>query len=567
MIASITDRIYTNKSKNDTLLLYAALFVIALVYLSTLSVNHSEAEDSLYYLMDISRGSLADQVHPNHILYNLINFLFLNFWKLLGYEGGPELPVKLVNIIGSLFSLLLVYLLATGLRFHIILRYFCVFAIAFSCGFWWYSVECETYILPIVFVLLCLRQLMQIQIEFFRPANHLLLAVFYAIAILFHQQHALLGVPIIISYFLIFYFHRDKITPKVFFSRIILYILVCSLLVLVSYFIVALLVKRLTTYDQIANWAQGWMNKRPIKLGYWSIGSTVLGSIGFLRTFIGGHFLFSFESFSNFLQKNLPSFMLKEEIFLVRDLNLFQSISLSLASLCIVLALIWIIINISKARFLTRSMSCETDSDRLRFFITLLLLYLLTYSLFNIWWEPQNVEHWISIVPASVLVFALFTNRIIHKLEIKVGIIIIAICLFFVNLIGSILPQTKQYNDYWYVFNSWFIENCNAKDVVLSGSGVISDGYVKYYSEAKVISIFPDPDDRPIEKKFQEFLHYQKPERILFSSTVYSPPEEYRQKFDIDYSAANGFFQRSRTYLTLLHCDSWQEIYLYNKDR
>jgi hypothetical protein len=136
-----------------------------------------------------------------------------------------------------------------------------------------------------------------------------------------------------------------------------------------------------------------------------------------------------------------------------------------------------------------------------------------------------------------------------------------------VNLLGTVLPQTTHDHDYWYAFNSWLINNCNSEDLLLSGSGIISDGYVKYHTEAKVISIFPDPDDRPIEKKFEEYVFYYKPKRILFSSTVYSPPQEYLIKFNLDHTATKKFFEKSKKYLTMIHDDSWQKIYVYNKDR
>jgi hypothetical protein len=140
------------------------------------------------------------------------------------------------------------------------------------------------------------------------------------------------------------------------------------------------------------------------------------------------------------------------------------------------------------------------------------------------------------------------------------------ICLFAVNFFGSILPQTKHENDYWYVFNSWLIKNTNAEDIVVTGSAMVSDAYVRYYSGAEVLSIFPVPDNRPIENKFQEVVDANRTGRILFSSTIHSPPEEYLNKLNLDDSDAKMFFEKSRKYLTLLHSDSWQEIYLYNKD-
>jgi hypothetical protein len=566
MKLSTSDKFLFTNATTQNLWLLAVISVIALVYFSTLSVNHNEAEDSLFYLLDISRGSIGDQVHPNHLLYNFINYLFLHTWQLFGYEGSVELPVKVINIMGSLCSLLLLYIIATHLKFHFMLRYFCVFAVAFSYGVCLYSVECETYVLPLVFVLLCFRQLMLIQIDFFKPANHLLLGVFNAIAILLHQQHSLLGPVIFVGYLLILYFNKQRITWKIFLLRISLYIFVCFFVTLSSYLIAAVFVKGLTTYSEIVSYALGRFNKTPTPVGYWSMASIPLVMMGLFRTFIGGHFLFSYQAISNFLQEKFPNFMLREEIFLVKDFSIVKSIALSILSITIIFLMTFIFYQIVKQKNIKLIQPDETKFQQQRFTLLIFITYLVIYSLFNIWWEPQNIEYWISVIPVCLLVFGFVLNPLIYNLRIRISTGIITICLFVTNLFGSVLPQTSLENDYWYVFNSWLIKNCNSDDIVVSGSAPVSDAYVRYYSGAKVVSIFPDPDDRPIDIKFNEIIADNKTARILFSSTVYSPPKEYLNKFNSDNSAAKIFFEKSKKHLTLIHTDSWQKIYLYNED-
>jgi hypothetical protein len=566
MELSMRDKVSAGNPANERLWLLAAISVIALIYFSTLSVNHNEAEDSLFYLMDISRGTIAEQFHPNHLIYNFINYLFLHTWQLFGYEGSVELPVKIINILGSAGSLFLLYMMASHLKLNFILRYFLVFSVAFSCSYWWYSVECESYILPIVFVLLSFRQLMLIQTDFSKPTNHLLLGMFSAAAILLHQQHSLLGIVILIGYLLIYYLDRQKISWRKFLFRVSLYSLVCFFVVLCSYIAAAVFAKGLTTYDQIENFVMGRYGKMPTKLGYWSVASVILGIIGFGRTVIGGHYLFSFDAFTSFLQKMMPGFMLKEEMFLVRDFSMFKSMTLSVLTAVIIFLMLLFIFQIVKPESLRLIRSHENYSKRSRLFFMLFTAYLVIYSLFNIWWEPQNSEYWIAVVPVFFLMVAFCIDPLIYKPWIRTGTVTIMICLFAVNLFGSILPQTKHENDYWYVFNSWLIKNTNAEDIVVTGSAMVSDAYVRYYSGAEVLSIFPVPDNRPIEKKFQEVVDANRNGRILLSSTIHSPPEEYLNKLSLDNSDATMFFEKSREYLTLLHSDSWQKIYLYNKD-
>ena len=176
---------------------------------------------------------------------------------------------------------------------------------------------------------------------------------------------------------------------------------------------------------------------------------------------------------------------------------------------------------------------------------------------------PWHNEGWISFGPISFLAFGLLAILIFHKTSIRISIGVILICLFFVNLFGSILPQTNLDNDYWYNFNSWLIKNCEPEDLVVTGSGRGSDGYVKYYTGATVFST--RKAEQNLEKKFQEIVDLREPKRVYFTSTVYQPLEEYNNKYDN--SHAKSFFSKLRKYLILVHSDSYQKIFLYNKDK
>ena len=72
-------------------------------------MNHAEAEDSLHYLTAITYEGFSSQFHPNHLLYNPINYLFYHGWKLFGYQGAAELPAAILNIVAALATLALVY--------------------------------------------------------------------------------------------------------------------------------------------------------------------------------------------------------------------------------------------------------------------------------------------------------------------------------------------------------------------------------------------------------------------------------------------------------------------------
>jgi hypothetical protein len=137
-----------------------AFCLVAVVYVATRAVNHTEAEDALNYLTTISQSPFRDQFHPNHLLYNAVGFALFRGLQALGYPGSAELPVQLLNIVAGVAALLLTFRLSQRLRVGRRYGLLLTLGVAFSYGFWWYSVEVESYVIPIVFILLSLQQFM-----------------------------------------------------------------------------------------------------------------------------------------------------------------------------------------------------------------------------------------------------------------------------------------------------------------------------------------------------------------------------------------------------------------------
>ena len=159
---------------------------------------------------------------------------------------------------------------------------------------------------------------------------------------------------------------------------------------------------------------------------------------------------------------------------------------------------------------------------------------------------------------------------VIDKLQIRIGILVITIILMIVNCYGSILPQTNHEHDYSYKFNSWLINNCRKGDLVVSGSGYISDSYVRFYAKGiDIFSPFIDQNLTDLGYYFKKTVTTLKPKRILFSSTIYYPNKRYMQTEKIDTNVINqlkAFFLENNKNLLLIHSDQWQDIFLFEQE-
>lgn len=567
--------------------LFALLTVIAAVYLSTLAVNHTEAEDSLWYLRSISTGTLKDQFHPNHLLYNYANHIVYRGLQALGYRQGPETPVSVVNVAGALMILAFCWKLARAAGVPLFAGYAALLLTASAYGFWWYSVECETYILPIVFVFLTFGQILRIRREFANPFSYLLLGAFIALAILFHQQHVLL-IPVVLGgYLAIFSTQRKKISGSRFLRGLFLFGLSCAALVGVLYLLVAVLVEEQRTLPSIMGWLKS--GSEAGGYGYGLLAGFFKGIIGFSRAYIGGHYLFGFPAVTSLLERLIPNYELAEEIFLVRDLSPLLRAALlvltagGLACACLAAYRAWISSHFAHGNGTKNEELPQTaprrktrphtalgaafapDADgglsTRQLLLVLLLLYVAVYGLFNIWYLPESIEVWISLVPVTALLLALLAGGPLQKRFLRLLVSGAITCLFVVNLLGSVLPQHDHTHDFWYQFNGWLLGDCRPGDLVVSGSGYISDGYVAFYCNAKVLSTLDAGDS--FQGQFDKTVAWYAPHRILIVSTVYQRPPQLTSQAHSITPAARQFFEEIRPRLTLLHSDAWQEVYLY----
>src|SRR5688500_6200420 len=91
----------------------AVLVAVALaLYLTTLS--HVHTFDALSYIRDVD-GRTGFFFHPHHLLYSPTGWLFWQGWRLLGYGGNSELPLKVLNSLATAGCAVVVYQLALRL--------------------------------------------------------------------------------------------------------------------------------------------------------------------------------------------------------------------------------------------------------------------------------------------------------------------------------------------------------------------------------------------------------------------------------------------------------------------
>lgn len=75
--------------------------VAVLLVLYVLTISRVSSIDAYYYFNDLERGSLPALLHPHHLVYELLGWVWYAIWKLLGWAGRAALPLKLLSLVGA----------------------------------------------------------------------------------------------------------------------------------------------------------------------------------------------------------------------------------------------------------------------------------------------------------------------------------------------------------------------------------------------------------------------------------------------------------------------------------
>jgi len=533
---------------------------IAITFLSTLTHNHTEAEDSLHYLALIDHGSRQDLFSRDHLVYLALNRELLDVWRALGYEGRAELPVRVLNLLASMAALALLYALLGRLKVSAGLRVLTVCGVAFSYAYWLYTGQCETYVAPVPFILGSVYLLIRTAEDRSSAALVYCIAAFSAAAILLHRQHILLVAVVVAGYILMFIRGRAAITVGRLMRSILAYAVTCGGIVLPAYLIVAVTVRGLHGYHAISGWifGQGFAS-----IGHFGIKSLVAAAAGLSRAVLSNHFLFSFPKVASAVGRAFPGQSLREEIFLVRNFPRWESLGLAAMTALLAICVVSLFVYAVRKRAFGVLFGSQKNPSISMFAGGVLLIYLVAYGAFNMYWEPINPEFWISTLPILGGICALVLNKIFENRFVRVVAGLFVILVFGVNLFGGILPQMDPGNDYWLVFNRWEIHSLRQGDLLVSGSGYLSKGYIEYYSGATMFDTAVPLAEAELWRRYLDTVERVKPERIFVSSTLLSPTPEYLSQFGLGAAASAAIFERLKPFLTPAYSDSMETIYLY----
>ena len=145
-------------------------------------------------------NSLGELLHPRHLLYEPLGYLFCRAAGALGLHFRTIFLLQFLNVLFGVLSLALFHRIAFRLSSDRWLAAAATLMLAFSFGFWIFSIEAEVYVSGVCFLLLAFRSLLHRADSPSRPSSWitdaLVLAAFGALALANHLTFGLFLIPL-----------------------------------------------------------------------------------------------------------------------------------------------------------------------------------------------------------------------------------------------------------------------------------------------------------------------------------------------------------------------------------
>lgn len=498
-----------------------AVLLTGCLYFASAPANHSEAEDAMKYMYQFSAGGVYDQFHPHHLLSNAFFHVLYHGWNRFAAPVTPETLAVSVNVVFAMACLWLMARIGLAMGLGTAPAAAALLFTAFSYGFWRYSVECEVYIVPLAILLSATLLLFELPRRAESAGFHAGLGLLHAAAVLFHQQHVLFAVPVAAVYLWCARSPSRAFPLRAFLGGFAVYAAAGAFVTLLVYGIVIVTVLPSLSAEELRNWIFHYMVLDHGGWGHWEASNVFKGIMGFAKTIAGMHFVFGSETALGFLKRILGGQEFLDDTFLARNLSgaWIAALSAGAAVFGISTAVLGVLA-LSGRRLWTAGVRAN---PRRQSFLVFSAALVAVYSAFNLWWEPKNVEFWISLVPYIALSAAIALCPPAGGPKAGPAAAAALASLLFINGFGAVGMQRTVESDYWYMFNRYFIENAREGDLIVTKHSAY---YIEYHTGLPVI----DAAEIKVKREYfpaaiMEAVRKHRPARILVSSTVREIPE------------------------------------------
>ncbi len=474
------------KKLPEQVLVFLGSFVF---FLFTLAENFSGPHDSITYLNGIVDG--YPLVNQHHLLYHYAAWCWLQVLQPVFPSVKNYYILETFSAVWGSCSMAVIYsFFRNRFNFSAGQALAAILVVAFSYGFWFYSVNIEVYAAPLFFILLALYYICQLRLTAGEWRKVIMLHI---LAILFHQINILFAVIILMK----LWQQRREIA---FFRWLSAYAVSGIAFVGTAYFIVGWIVEKQDTVSKWFAWMRGYAGgdtywqalstKTPVNIGY-----------GFSHAMLGGHYIFQFPPVKKKINALLSSHSLGDELYIARNVSTPMAVFLMVLTFFLFVITLWLLIRFIKN---FRSINTAYHSIIVPFIATFIL-----YSAFFTFWIPEILEFWIlqTVLVWILLLGVLPLSSLPFRMKPAYVSISLAVLLFCINYFGSMRWMQDKKNDMYYVNTEIIQKEVTQNDLVILQSAWILKDFLHYFTDINVQSVpLKDSSHATIDHAFNTTL-------------------------------------------------------------
>jgi len=322
----------------------------------------------------------ASLVHPNHLIYNFVGYLFFKLLRLFSPEIRALTALQILNILLSAICARIFFAILLDTLRSMYLAVCLTLLFAFSATWWKFSTDADAYIPSVLFLLISFYLVLPRQ-----KARPLLLAVTFFISMAFHQLAIVMWPALALG----IYVQDGELSIKRRLLNAAYFSAVAAVLIIAAYASLFYLASAEFSIQRLLSWSASYSPDADTGFNLWS--NFRYSIRGHVRLFFGGRF-------------NLLNGLINPLIIVL--------------IICLIGVTVWLIFSAFRSvavAILTQRIPKLRLATTQKTVLLLSLLWTFVYVVFLFFWLPQNTFYRLFYLPGLIILLGLLLSSVPNR--------------------------------------------------------------------------------------------------------------------------------------------------------
>ncbi|HKR60964.1 MAG TPA: hypothetical protein VJS64_14685 [Pyrinomonadaceae bacterium] len=443
---------FSIRNRKEIKIALTLFFLAATVYLSFPTKNYYW--DGIFFARSIEDAPRlnASLLHPNHLTYNLLGYVFYRALRALGFDLRAITALQILNgILAAVCAFIFYWILKQTLR-SIYWATTLTVLFAFSATWWKFATDADSYIVSILFLLISFYLILP-----GKRTRPLLVAFTFTAAMLFHQL-AVLFYPVVVAG--LFFQARSQGTSN--FVGPLSFSIVAFAVTGAAYCVAYYLITGTFHFQRFVQWTTSYSPDVNFSFNLWN--NFFYSARGHGRLFLGGRF--------NAIEGLINPFIL------------FLMLVLAIAIMLFLYKVISRLLRRSAKSDLNWLASLKSDRQRWETLI-LATIWTIAYLVFLFVWLPHNTFYRLFYLPALIMIVGIVLSAHDQAPEQQrhYRLALLTLIVALLNFLFLIFPYSHARNNPPLAFALEMKHALPRNTIIYYGSANSDNSLVRYFNQ------------------------------------------------------------------------------------